>query len=92
MPDLGDHLRGGGVPEVEVVDELDDSRGRVSGYFERGAVPFLRENSNRGEVVMKKGMDLVACGPKLAAGKSSPEFQCQDLVGKGVHNVVDPFQ
>ncbi|CAK9201698.1 unnamed protein product [Sphagnum troendelagicum] len=26
VPDLGDHLRGGGVPEVEVVDELDDSR------------------------------------------------------------------
>jgi len=26
VPDLGDHLRGGGVPEVEVVNELDDSR------------------------------------------------------------------
>jgi hypothetical protein len=26
VPDPGDHLRGGGVPEVEVVDELDDSR------------------------------------------------------------------
>ncbi len=104
MPDPGDHLRGGGVPEVKVVDELDDSkrvrgplgvsvapfgsvakeghvaervyfflvpfpwipgevidkarfkdleccvllvdRGRVSGYFERGVMPFLRENSN----------------------------------------------
>jgi hypothetical protein len=35
---------------------------------------------------------LVAHGPKLAAGRSFPEFQRQDLVGKGVHNVVDPFQ
>jgi len=26
VPNPGDHLRGGGVPEVEVVDELDDSR------------------------------------------------------------------
>jgi len=26
VPDPGDHLRGGGVPEVKVVDELDDSR------------------------------------------------------------------
>jgi len=26
VPDPDDHLRGGGVPEVEVVDELDDSR------------------------------------------------------------------
>jgi len=26
MPNLGDHLRGGGVPKVEVVDELDDSK------------------------------------------------------------------
>ncbi len=66
-------------------------RGRVSGYFERGAVPFLQENSNRREVVVKKGVDLVARGPKLAAG-SSPEFQRHDLVEKGVHNVVDPFQ
>jgi hypothetical protein len=37
-------------------------------------------------------VDLVACGLKLAAGRSSPEFQRQDLVEKGVHNVVDPFQ
>jgi hypothetical protein len=36
-------------------------------------------------------VDLVARGPKLAAG-SSPEFQRHDLVEKGVHNVVDPFQ
>jgi hypothetical protein len=55
-------------------------------------MPFLRENSNRGEVVVKKGVDLVARGPKLAIGRNSPEFQHQDLVGKGVHNVVDPFQ
>jgi len=26
VPNPGDHLRGGGVPEVEVIDELDDSR------------------------------------------------------------------
>jgi len=26
VPDPGDHLRGGGVLEVEVVDELADSR------------------------------------------------------------------
>jgi hypothetical protein len=55
-------------------------------------VPFLRENSNRGEVVLKKGVDLVTHGLKLAASRSSPEFQRQDLVEKGVHNVVDPFQ
>jgi len=67
-------------------------RGRVSGNFEKGAVPFLRENSNRKEVVVEIGVDLVAHGLKLGAGRSSPEFQCQDLVGKGVHNVVDPFQ
>ncbi len=42
--------------------------------------------------MVKKEVDLVAHGPKLAAGRSFPEFQRQDLVGKGVHNVVDPFQ
>ncbi len=42
--------------------------------------------------MVEKGVDLVARGLKLAAGRSSPEFQRQDLVGKGVHNVVDPFQ
>jgi len=55
-------------------------------------VLFLRENSNQGKVVVEKGVDMVARGQKLAADRSSPEFQRQDLVGKGVHNVVDAFQ
>ncbi len=42
--------------------------------------------------MVKKGVDLVVRGPKLAVCRSSPEFQRQDLVGKGVRNVVDPFQ
>ncbi|CAM6061057.1 unnamed protein product [Sphagnum tenellum] len=47
---------------------------KVSGYFEGGTVLFLQENSNQ-EVVVEKGVDLVACGSILAAGRSSPEFQ-----------------
>ncbi len=42
--------------------------------------------------MVEKGVDLVARGPKLAIGRSFPKFQRQDLVGKRVHNVVDPFQ
>jgi hypothetical protein len=41
---------------------------------------------------VREGVDLVAHGPKLAAGRSSPKFQSQDLVRKGVRNVINPFQ
>jgi hypothetical protein len=41
---------------------------------------------------VREGVDLVAYGPKLVAGRCSLEFQSQDLVGEGVCDVVDPIQ
>ncbi len=48
--------------------------GRVSGDFEGGSVSFLGENSDRGEVEVKKGVNLVARGLELAASRNSSEF------------------
>lgn len=55
-------------------------------------MPFLREDSDRGEVEVGERVNLVARGLNMAVGRGSPKFQSLDLVREEAHDIIDLVQ